>query len=419
MKGQMMKQHRKAAIAGVAALTALGIAACGPGGDEEDGPITITMSTFLDPNGQSGREIALRELIDSFEEEHENITIEVQTSQFSLLAPQFVAAAASNSAPDVAWITVLDIDPVLENELFADISDAFSDEDKQDLDDPFWERMSDGDAIYGAVHSRVALGYLYRADLFEDAGISPDDLDTWDSFTDTLADLAGDGLWGFCQGFNETTPDVTTLEPRMVAAQGTLFADDGSPLWDTPEAVQALEYTTGLVDDGITPPDSVTWTTEDPYEQFSSGNCVAAMAASTRIPDIQSQAGEDETGFALFPSGDGNSNVINGWTVGVWSGSEHQEAAAEWVAYLTSSEADRLWVETGGQAPARQSTAEDLDLPAYLEVAGQAFEDGWLPPAGSGGDYRPVMNQIVLDVLVNGVDAQTALSNAADEFASS
>lgn len=411
-----MKKQRQAAIAGVAVATALGLAACGPGGSEEDGPITITMSTFLDPNGQSGREVALRELIDSFEEANEGITVEVQTSQWSLLAPQFMAAAASGDAPDLAWVTVLDLDPVLENQLFADVSGAFTDEDREDLDDAFWQRLTEGDETYGVVLSRVAMGYLYRTDLFAQAGISPSDLDTWEKFTEALGDLGDSDQWGFCQGFSETTSDVTTLAARMVYEQGTLFADDGSPMWGTPEAVEALDYTVGLVEDGITPPESVTWTSEDPYEQFSAGNCVAAMASATRVPTIQEQLGEEETGFALFPSAEGTSNVINGWTVGVWSGSPHQEAAARFAAHLISPEADRLWVETAGQSPARQSTTEELDLPEYLQVADAAFDDGWLPPAGAGGDYRPVMNQIVLDVMTNGQDPATALQNAAEEF---
>lgn len=412
-----MKKHHKGALAGVAMVSALSLAACGSSEPGEGEPITLTMSTFLDPNGQTGRDVALRELIDSFEEEHEGVTVEVQTSQWSMLAPQFMAAAASGNAPDLAWVTVLDLDPVLENQLFSDISGAFSDEDKEDLNDAFWERLTEGEETYGAVLSRVAMGYLYRADLFEEAGISPEDLDTWDKFTDAVSELADDDQWGFCQGFSEATSDVTTLAARMVHDQGTLFADDGSPMWDTPEAVGALEYTVGLVEDGITPPDSVTWSSEDPYEQFSAGNCVAAMAAATRVPTIQEQAGEDQTGFALFPAGEGTSNAINGWTVGVWSGSEHQEAAAEFAAHLISPEADRLWVETAGQSPARQSTAEELELPEFLQVADAAFDDGWLPPAGSGPDYRPVMNQIVLDVMTNGQDPATALQNAAEEFA--
>lgn len=419
-KGTKMKYQRSIAVTSVMTISAFALAACGAqgesGGDEQ---ITITMSTFLDPAGQSGREIVLGELIDAFEDENPNIKIEVQTSQFSLLAPQFLAAAASNSAPDVAWVTVLDIDQVLENGLFADISDAFTEEDKKDLDDAFWQRLTEDEKTYGVVLSRVALGYLYRADLLEAAGVSIDDLDTWDAFTDAVAEVGTTGgePWGFCQGFSETTPDVTALTPRIVSAQGSLFTDDGEPDWTTPEAVEALEYTAGLVDSGITPPDSVTWTTEDPYEQFSAGNCVASMAASTRIPTIQDQLGAEKTGFALFPSGEGNANVINGWTLGVWSGSPHQEAAAKWVAYLASADADKMWVEEAGQAPARHSTTEALELPDYLTVASEAFKDGWLPPAGSGGDYRPVMNKIVLDVLVNGADAKSALESAKEEIA--
>lgn len=421
-----MKSQRRLVSVVIAATTGLALTACGsgspaPGGSGTDagtpnpntGPVTLTLATFLDPAGTSGRETVLKQLIDGFEAENSNVTIDVQTSQFSLLGTQFLAGAAANNAPDLTFITNLDILTVNQLGYFADISGAFTDEDTADLASGSWN----GVLVDGKPHAvplfPIAFGYLYNKEMFAANNIAVESLTTWDAFTAAAGTLAATGVGGFCQGFSESTPDQTGVTARLLSTAGSLFNSDGSPNWDGPEGVEAVNWAKGLIDDGITPRDAVAWTTEDPYEQFSAGKCAMAMAASSRIPTVQANLGEDKVGFALFPTADGSAptvNLLGGWTVGAWEGGENAELAAKFLAYLVSSDADKLWVQEAGQVPLRSSTSAAVDLPEWMQPVIDGVSVGYAPPAGMKADWRPAFNSIMQDVLVNGTDAKTALS---------
>lgn len=436
-----MRYPRQFAATTLVVAAAFVLAACGSGGSAGDGgttageseapattqgdapssdeKVTITLATFLDPAGTSGREVVLKKLIDGFQAENANITVEVQTSQFSLLGTQFLAGAAAGNAPDISFVTNLDIYQVLKLGYFADISSAFGDDDLADLESGSWN----GVLVDGKPHAiplfPISFGYLYNTELLSAAGIDPATLTTWDAFTDAARTLAATGVGGYCQGFSESTPDQTGVTARLLSNAGTLFDDDGTPNWAGQDGIDAVNWAKSLVDEGITPAEAVAWTTEDPYEQFSAGNCAMATAASSRIPTIQGQLGEDKVGFALYPTEDGSEptvNLLGGWTAGVWTGSEHQEAAAKLLAYMVSADADLLWVQEAGQAPLRQSTSEAVDLPDWLQTVVQGISIGYAPPAGMKGDWRPTFNAIMQDVLVNKTDAETALNSGIDTY---
>ena len=87
---------------------------------------------------------------------------------------------------------------------------------------------------------------------------------------------------------------------------------------------------------------------------------------------------------------------------------------------MYSPEADKLWVEVGGQAPCRKSTIESLEITdenRYLEVMIDAFGQGWLPSndkAYLGWKYD--LNVPIADVLTEGADPMEALQEAEENF---
>lgn len=94
-----------------------------------------------------------------------------------------------------------------------------------------------------------------------------------------------------------------------------------------------------------------------------------------------------EWGFARLPIGpEGRKCMINGLADSIWTGSEVQEAAWEWVKYLASAEAQELVGEFGAVFPAIFTGAEKaqaayeargLDVSTYLD---QAAEETFLFP---------------------------------------
>jgi multiple sugar transport system substrate-binding protein len=137
--------------------------------------------------------------------------------------------------------------------------------------------------------------------------------------------------------------------------------------------------------------------------------------------------GKDKVGFMLFPGLDGKPNspaVMAGWAVGVSSGSKNKDIAGRFVEYMASPDADRHWVETGGQTPVLASTpsrlSEFFTKPEndYLKVASLGSSTaGWLAPVAYGvGGYRQVLNKAAQEVVVNGVAPKAALEAAEAEF---
>lgn len=413
---------KKPLVAAVAAVAALTLSACSSPGTSTPGegePVVLTLATFLDPAGTTGREVVLKKAIDAFEAEHENVTIEVQTSQFSLLTTQFLAGVAANNAPDMTFITNIDVLKMNELGYFADLSSEISADDAADLASGSY----DGVLVDGAPHAvplfPIAFGYMYNLDLFAANGIDPASLTTWDDFTAAANTLGAAGAGGFCQGFSESTPDQTGVVAHLLSHAGTLFEDDGTPNWDGKEGVEAVEWAEGLIASGGTPKDAVVWTTEDPYEQFAAGNCAMAMAASSRVPAAQTALGAEKVGFALFPSADGSApstNLLGGWTVGAWEGGKNKELAAKFLASLVSSEFDQAWVTEAGQAPLRASTAESVELAGWLQTVIEGIKVGYAPPSGLKADWRPSFNAIMQDVLVNGTDAEAALTAGVEKY---
>lgn len=424
---------RRTVLAGTAAALAAGtVAACGDGG--EGSPTELTMWTFLDPAGSSGRERVLAELIESYQEET-GIQVNVEVQQWDTMTQQFLSADVSGSAPDVIWTALDQVATAVEQGALADLNAlAFGDlpEDQlADLRDVYWETMEQEDgSIYGVVHSRNYFGIMYRADLLAEAGADPASIRTWDDLITVAQELTApdENRWGLGQAFGTSFADPQILSARLVENQGAMFGDDGAPLWATDEGIEALEFQSGFVTESeVTPQDSVRLTAEDLYELFSAAQVAMINAASVRVPAMQEQVGAENVGFMHYPSESGDGFApgnLAGWSVGVWAGSEATEQAADFVAYLSSPEADEKWLLDAQQPPLYASTAESnaeaLTEPenTFLSVALEGSQNhGWLPPTSAPTvGWRESLNEAVQQVLLNEATPAEAMEAAQEEF---
>lgn len=416
-----------------ATLTLGLVAACSGGGDSSS--TEITMWTFLDPAGDSGREQVLGDLIESYEEANPEVTVNVEVQQWDTMTQQFLAADVSGTAPDVMWVALDQVYSAVQQGALADLNSlAFGDlpaDQLEELHDVYWDTMeTDEGASYGVVHSRNYFGIMYRADLLEEAGIDPEQITTWDDLTEAAEELTapGENRWGLGQAFGTSFADPQILSARLVESQGAMFGDDGTPLWATDEGIAAMEFQAGFVTDSqVTPDDSVRLTAEDLYELFSAGQVAMINAASVRVPTMQEQVGAENVGFMHYPSEDGQNPApgnLAGWSVGVWAGSEVAEQAADFVAYMSSPEADEQWMLDAQQPPLYASTAENnADFLAdpensFLSVVLEGSQEyGWLPPTTiPTAGWREALNGAVQQVLLGEADPAQAMEAAAQSL---
>ncbi len=404
-------------------------------------PIELTMWTFLNPNGgTSARELALAQIIDNFEAANPNITIVTESIDYSLIPSQYLAAHVAGTAPDIIWMSFLEMGEVIRAGAMADLNtlliDNWTDEQKAELDDAFFQFGATDTERYQLTFVRSADALIYRTDLFEAAGYTPP-FKSWDEFIEACQavtqDTDGDGeidVWGFGQQFGSEKPISNVFISSMVDLQGGLFTEDGTPDWNNENGVKSMQLATDMVTNyQITPSASASYSQEDLIEGFCAGKYAVITAAASRYSTCVNNATFDSSCIRLchFPSWEGDDfgkDILSGWCVGIWSGSEKQEAAAKFIDYLFSVDSEKIWMEVGGQPAMRASTAAEmadlLNQPGneYLTTMTESFSKyGYARPwQYTISGYDKLQNEAAQRILLDGMDISESLGISVDEF---
>ncbi len=262
----------------------------------------------------------------------------------------------------------------------------------------------------------------YRKDVLDEAGLEPPQ--TQQELKDMAAQLTNpdEDFYGIAL-LGAKGPAVA--QDYMAWAQqhgGSILDEEGNPALNTPENVEILEFFGALFE--YAPPGATDYWWDQRETAFRAGN-VAMMEgwsiarAGYEDPDISSVVGKVDVTVAPVEEGMEPKYGFGGWGIGINADSspEEQEAAWEFIKWITSPEIQKEWVRNDG-APIRRSTLEDPELVAeypWFPVILESFENG-------DGDYRPRIPQysIIQDALgtaVNGylvgeMSAQEALDQA-------
>lgn len=399
---------------------------------------TVRMWTFLNPTGTAPREVALAQIIENYEAANPGVDIVVEPQVWDQMSPKFLAAHTSGNAPDIIWVVTDFLGDAIASGSLASLNELFidewSDERVADNAGAYWDLSNVDGTQHTIFVSRNYISIMYRRDFFEEAGIDPASIATWDDFLEAAQQLTAKDdsgqvtRYGFAQGFSEQQADPSMIIPMMLAEGVQPFNEDGTANFANPVAVEAMTFLTDLVTEyGVSPEQAVTWTVDDLFEQFAAGRVAMIQGPAVRVTTLQEQIGKENVGLMMWP-GNGEVEhspaVMAGWAVGVWSGSPVEQAAGKFVEYMLGPDSDPIWVTVGGQLPGLKSTVakvEDfIDQPGneFLEVAAQGSANyGWLTPIDfSVGGYRQVLNKAAQRIIVEGVDVKTALEEAEAEF---
>lgn len=399
---------------------------------------TVTMWTFLDPDSTAnGRNIALAEMIKTFEAEHQGVTINVESQDYNTMTAKFLAATTTGDAPDIIWCGRDEIPGVLDANALEPLENLFldewSDEEVEDINDGFFSYGTRDDNHYVLCLSKNAPVLYYRADLFEENNLEVPK--TWEGLVEVAKALTGNDVetgmyrYGLGQSFSTESTDAQLMANMILDSQGTMFNEDGTANWATKEGEEALDWTLKCINEWeITPQEAVNTTNEDLFLQFKAGKYAMIIGGGVRAAAIKEEAtfDADYVQLSVVPgSSEGSPSpaILDGWFVGVWSESEQKEMAGKFLEHMYTPEADELWVKTGGQAPVRKSTLENLsdhintEENKFLAVLSEGFATGWLPEddlALTGWMYD--INQTVINVLIEDMSMQDALKSSESDF---
>jgi multiple sugar transport system substrate-binding protein len=413
-----------------------------PAGDEptklQEG-ITLRMWTFLDPTKTSGREVALKQIIENFKNEY-NIDVVVEPQVWDVMTAKFFAAHNAGNAPDIQWVNMDDMGTAIKQKALEPFENLFmkdwTDEQLKNVQDSFWDYGSVDGLHYQMGFSRNYIGIIYREDLLKEAGYEAP-FKNWDEFRQAAKDLTvendpitGVKIYGFGSGLSLDKSDPWFVVNTILSEQGSLFAEDGKASFAIDPAVKAIQLFSDMMNvDKSIPEGVVTQSVEDIYKDFNSGKFAMINGGSVRMESLQANCVFDPETIQIMPfpsntEGKPSPSPITGWSVGVWSGGKYKQEAGKFVEFMFSPESDKLWVEIGGQVPMNQATSALLTdffknpTKRYLtDTAGYFVNAAWAQPTEfTLTGWRADFCQAIQDVLVNKKDPMQALKDAEKAF---
>lgn len=357
-------------------------------------------------------------IVAAFEQEHPNITIEVQTAAYDDYFTSLQTQIAGGSAPDTFELNYENFVTYARSGALLDLSQYVA----SDVIDPAryyplaLEGFSDEGVQYGlpATFSDVVL--IYNKTLFDEAGLEYPSSDwTWD---DELA--AAEQLTDADAGVYGTFQPVSFFEFYKALAQagGEFFDAEGNATFNSPAGVAAAEWLTSkpgtvmptLAEIGGTPDFDTALFTSGKLAMWHNGIWQFTGLNESGVDyDIVVEPGQVTKANAVF---------MNGAVAS--AGTDHPDEAAQWITFLTGSPTTvETRLASSWELPA---VADEAAFESYLEITPpenreavfEALDNIALPPViERQQEMQDIVGQALERIVSDGVDVQEALDDAA------
>ncbi len=283
----------------------------------------------------------------------------------------------------------------------------------------------DGNRL-GVVFTLSLLTLFYNMEHLEEAGLDGPPT-TWDELKGYAQELTRDGRYGWVLNYGEPAGIGGTASYWMVFLQqagGTLYGDDGMPVFNDAPGIEALQLMVDMYTNGSTDPGSISYIgINDATNILTAGNASMMM----NWPFMWKPANDPETskivgklGTAILPAGSAGTASIDGtdaWTIA--NTSANPELAMKLIEFYLDPVVQTRQVLDTGWLPIRLSVLEDPEVQEGAPNAAVVLEqaqhpyDSFVTP-----DYNEVTQVIGTEIqraLQGEKTAEEALQDASDQ----
>ncbi|UED83506.1 extracellular solute-binding protein [Streptomyces profundus] len=337
-------RHRAIAAVTATLLAATALAGCGA---SDDGTVRLDYWAWAP---------GMEEVVELWNEANPDIqvTVKKQASGDELVT-KTVTAAQAGTAPDLVQAEYQALPTLASNNVTADISEEVADAEAA-FTPAVWQQVTLGtDAVYALPQDSGPLLFFYRADLFEEFGLTVPE--TWDEFERTARDL------------REIDPDrrLTTFSANDAGLFAGLTQQAGAQWWttetdrwrvgiDDDAGRRVSAFWEGLVAEELV--DNQPMYTPAWNQALNEGDQIAWISGVWAPGTLATAAPDTEGSWAAapLPQWEAGANVTGSWggsTTAVTTDSDHRAEAAEFAVWLnTDPEALTALVQICGIYPA-------------------------------------------------------------------
>lgn len=398
---------------GMAGLAAFALSGCAaPAADA--GPVTITYTNFI---SNDGNEQNLQTIVDAFEAENPDITVEVTTLPYGDYGTALQTDLAAGTVSDVFDIEYSNYAAYQANGVLAPLTVAKPDSYRPSL----LEAYSTDGTSYALPSSFSDVVLYYNKDLFDAAGVSyPTNDWTWadeKAAAEKLTNQAA-GQWGDHQ-------PISFYEYYKTLAQsgGQFLSDDKTKVaFNTPEGLAAAGWLVNKSGTVMPTIEQGQGTADFDTNLFKDGKLamlhtgIWIFGAVADVPfnwDIAVEPGNTTQASAVFSN-----------AVGVSATSEHVDAATKWAEFLTSSDTMvKARLDSGWELPpisdeAKLATYLDKGTPANRQAVFDSLDNIALPPVVAEGqtEMQDIMGEELVEAQAGRKTVQQALDSAEERI---
>jgi lactose/L-arabinose transport system substrate-binding protein len=376
---------------------------------------------------------ALQGAVAGFNEQYPNVNVTVENLGNQQVFDRGLAgcAAGGSDLPDVYAVENNEAE-VFWNRFpgcFTDLTTLGADELRAEFPDFKWTELTLGEQVFAIPWDSGPVVTYYRRDLYEEAGINPDEIETWDDFI--AAGQRLDEATGAKMLWFDFTDDGVW---RQLANQnGCFYFDDAgeSVTANQPGCVDAMETMKKLYDAGVV--EIVDW--NGAIQAINNGSLAGAVFGGWYVGTIQSSAPDQAGNWGVYempasePGGVRAAN-LGGSALAIPASSDNPEAAMAFIRYaLATTDGQVGMLENFGLVPSYLPALEDPYVQEGVAYWGdQAIWADILAtlgeiPQARGTQYFQEARQIVTGVLSQYLtegtydSAQAAMDAAAEQIA--
>lgn len=322
------EEFLKLSGAGLAGAALLGVAGCGGSNEEgESGSITVAAWNLA-------ADALEAEVKESFSKQYSDINVTIQrvSDSYEQITPRL---QTGSGAPDIVQIQQRDFQNFLARfpDQFADITDRIGSHDEE-FANTAWASVVKNGKAYAVPWDLGPTAAWYRKDYFEQAGINPESLTTWDKFIE-----AGKQLQQKVSGVKMTGASVSsedaydTWQILMNQLSGEFYGGDNETNLtinlSNAANVKALEMLSRFKDEGIVR-NGQTW--DDRVRIVANGGAATVIYPVWYAGTIKTQAKDQKGKWGAFPlpaftEGGNNQANLGGSILAITSQSQNKEAA--------------------------------------------------------------------------------------------
>jgi multiple sugar transport system substrate-binding protein len=274
-------------------------------------------------------------------------------------------------------------------------------------------------------------GVYVRKDWAAEAGLTLDPVKGWtySEFFDAVHKLTDPAKNHYGTSFRGARG---AFDPLFVYLEsfsgGKAYADDGSALFNSPEAVEAYKTWCGLYLDGCAPKDAINWGFIEMVDNFTGGLTGTLINDSEVAATCITTMKDDQWMVMPMPKSDKDGKIYNTvnspYAYSISTNSKNPDAAWQLIQFLTRPDNNIEYCKLTGLIPIKKAVGDDPFYgPSgyYAAFVQQLSDPAMVVPCAFGpfsytDMHQGMMHEEMQKYLLGQQDAETSLGNVAKEL---